>query len=64
MRAMCGVQLKDRERSMHWMLMLALSDMIDQWAMANGLSWYDHVVLREMVMSCEVYYSLRLKVKG
>ena len=43
-RAMCGVQLKDRKRSMDLMLMLGLKETIDQLAMANSVSWYGHVL--------------------
>ena len=35
-RAMCGVQLKDRKRSKDLMLMLGLNETIDQLAMANS----------------------------
>ena len=45
MRAMCGVQLKDRKRSKD--LMLGLNETIDQLAMANSVRWYDHVLRRE-----------------
>ena len=47
MRAMYGVLLKDRRRSTDFMLMLGLSDDIDQLAMANSVHWYDHVLRRE-----------------
>ena len=46
-RAMCGVQLKDRERSMSMMLMLGLNKTTDQLAMANSVHWYGHVLRRE-----------------
>ena len=46
-RAMCGVQLKDRTRSTDLMFILALSETIDQLAMANGVRWYGHVLRRE-----------------
>ena len=36
-RAMCGVQLKDRKRSMDLMFMLGLNKTIDQLAMANSV---------------------------
>ena len=36
MRAVCGVQLKDRKRSMDLMLMLGLNETINQLAMANS----------------------------
>ena len=36
-RAMCGVQIKDRKRSMDLMFMLDLNETIDQLAMANSV---------------------------
>ena len=41
-RAMCGVQLKDRKRSKDLMFMLGLYETIDQLAMANSvhLVWF------------------------
>ena len=48
-RAMCGVQLKDRKRSMDLMLMLGLSEAIDQLAMACSVCWYGDVLRREDV---------------
>ena len=44
---MCGVQLRDRKRSIDWMLMLGLNEAIDQLAMANSIRWYGHVLRRE-----------------
>ena len=46
-RAMCGVQLKDRKRSTYLMFVLGLSETIDQLAMANSAHWYGHVLRRE-----------------
>ena len=46
MRAMCGVQLKDTKRFTDLMLMLGLSETIDQLAMANSVCWYGHVLRR------------------
>ena len=46
-RAMCGVQLKDRKRSTDVMLMLGLSETIDQLATANSVRWYGHPLRRE-----------------
>ena len=46
-RAMRGVQLKDRKRSTDLMLMLGLKETIDQLAMANSVCWYAHVLRRE-----------------
>ena len=50
MRVMCGVQLKDREITKDFMLMLALNETIDQLAMANSVHWYDFVLRGKMVM--------------
>ena len=47
MRAMCGVQLKDRKRSTDLMLMFCLSETIDQLVMASSVCWYSHVLRRE-----------------
>ena len=41
-RAMCVVQLKDIERSMH--LMLGLNEAIDELLMSNIAHWYGHVL--------------------
>ena len=43
-RAMCGVQLKDRNRSTHLMFMLGLKETIDQLAMEDNVRWYGHVL--------------------
>ena len=39
-RAMCGVQLKDRKISTGLMFMLGLKETIDQLAMANSVRWH------------------------
>ena len=39
-KAMCGLQLKDRKTSEDLMLMLGLKDIIDELAMANSVQWY------------------------
>ena len=46
-RAMCGVQLKDRKRSTDVMLMLGLNETTDQLAIANSIRWYGHPLSRE-----------------
>ena len=46
-RAMCGLQAKDRKRSTDLMLMLGLNETIDQLAMENSVHWYVHVLTRE-----------------
>ena len=48
LRAMCGVQLKDRKRSTDLMFMLGLNGTIDQLAMASSVCWYGHVLRREV----------------
>ena len=46
-RAMCGVQLIDRKVLLHMMFMLGMIETIDQFAMANSVHWYGHVLRRE-----------------
>ena len=46
-RAMCGVQLIDSNRSTDLMFMLGLSETIDQLSMANSHRWHCHVLRRE-----------------
>ena len=46
-RAMYGVQLKEKIRSRDFMLMLGLNETIDQLAIANSVRWYGHVLRRE-----------------
>ena len=46
-RAMCGVQLKRRKRSMNLLLKLGLNKTIDLLAMENSVHWYGHVLRRE-----------------
>ena len=43
-RELCGVQLKDRKKSMDLMLMFGMSITIDHSAMANRVHWYGHVM--------------------
>ena len=45
--AMYGLQLKNRKRFKDFMLMLGLSETIDQLVMANSAHWYDNVLRRE-----------------
>ena len=45
-RAMCGVQLKDRKRSTDLMFMLGLNETIDKLAMVNSVCWHGHVLRR------------------
>ena len=47
LRAMCGVQLKDRKRTTDLMFMLGFNETIDKLAMANSVHWYVHVLRRE-----------------
>ena len=46
-REMCGVQLRDRQRSKD--LMLSWNETIDQLAMANSVCWHGHVLRRKDV---------------
>ena len=46
-RPMCGVQLKDRNKSSDLMFMLGFNETIDQLAMANSVRRYGHVLRRE-----------------
>ena len=45
-RAMCGLQLKDRKRPKDLMFMLGLNEAIDQLSIANSVRWYGHVLRR------------------
>ena len=47
MRAMCGVQLKERKRSTDWMSILGLNETMDQLAMESSVRWYGLVLRRE-----------------
>ena len=47
MRAICGVQLKDRKISTDLNFVLGLKETIDQLAMANSVHWYGHVLRRD-----------------
>ena len=44
---MCGVQLKDSNRSTDLMLMFALKETIGQLAVTSSVCWYGHVLRRE-----------------
>ena len=46
-RAVYGVLLKDRKRSVNLMFVLGLNETIDHLAMANSVHWYGHVLRRE-----------------
>ena len=48
-RAMCGVQHKNRKRSMNMIFMKGLTETIDQLTMANSVHCYGHVLRREDV---------------
>ena len=45
LKAICGVQLKDRKKSMDLMFMFSLNEAVDQLAVANSICWYGHVWL-------------------
>ena len=60
-RAICGVQLKDRKRYTDLMLMLGLNETIDQISMANSVCWCGHVLCRD---DGHVLRALDLEVEG
>ena len=47
MRAMFAEQPKDRKRFKHFILMLGLSETVDQLAMANSVCWHGDVLKKE-----------------
>ena len=47
-RAMYGVQLKDRKRSKDLMFMLGLMETMEQLPMANSVRMYVHVLRRDV----------------
>ena len=46
-RAIYGVQLKDRKRTKDLTLMLCLNESMDELAVANSVCWYGNVFRRE-----------------
>ena len=46
-RAMCGVKLMDKKKTVDLMEMLGLKESVDQLAKANGVRWYGHVLRRD-----------------
>ena len=46
-RAMCGVLIKDRRKSIYLIFMLELNINIDQLTMVNSVHWYGHVMRKE-----------------
>ena len=64
MRAMCGVQLKDRKRYTDLMFMLGLNETTDQLSTTNSVRQYGHVLRREDSHIVRRALILRLKVKG
>ena len=61
-KAMCGVQVKDRKISTDFMFVMGLNETMDQLAMANSVCWYGHVLKREdgHILRRALYY----KVEG
>ena len=59
-RAMCGIQFKDRVITDDIMWMSGLNEAIDQMAIASSVHWYGHVLKREdgdvlrRALDCEV----------
>ena len=62
-RAMCGVQLRERQRAKDLMLMLDLNEVINLLAMAESVHWYYHCVLR-MESSHVLRRALDFEVEG
>ena len=62
-RAMCGVQLKNRKRSNDLTLMLSLNETKEQLTMANSVRWYGHVLRREdgHVLRRALYFDVESK---
>ena len=52
-RAMCGVQLKDRKRVKILILMLGLNETMDQLSMLNSVCWYCCVLTRSLEFKVE-----------
>ena len=46
MRAMCGVKIIEKKRSLELMSLLGLKDTLDGPARASGVRWYGHVLRR------------------
>ena len=59
---MCGEQLKDRKRSMDFILTFGLNETIDQLAMASSVRWYGHVLRRED--GCFLIRALNFQFEG
>ena len=64
MRTICGAQLKHRECAVDLMLMLGLSEIVDQLAMANHLHWYGHVLVMEDLYSLRNALEFEVGVNG
>ena len=47
MRAICGVQLKDRKRAKSLILMFGMNETMDQQAMENSVRWHGNVYMKE-----------------
>ena len=46
-RAICGQKVNDRKTTEEQMGMLGLRETIDWLATANGVGWYEHVLMRD-----------------
>ena len=62
MRAICGVQLKDKKRSTDLMFMLGLRETMGQLSIANSVCWYCHDLRR--VDSHVLRRALHFEVEG
>ena len=63
-KAMCGVQLKDRNGSKD-LILLSLNEIIDQLAMANSVCWHSHVLKIEdgLVLRRAFYFEVEDQMK-
>ena len=57
---MCGQIIVDRETTEEQMDMLRLRETIDQWATANRVNWYRHVLRRDSNSVLRVALNLEL----
>ena len=63
-RAMCGVQLKDRKKANDLMSMVGLNESIDQQAMVNCVCCYGYLLIRDEVHVLRMALGLAAKGQG
>ena len=61
-RSVCRVKLVDRKNTEDLMKMLDMKETLDKMAQANGVSWYGHVVRRDV--ESIVRKAMMLQVNG